>query len=99
MSMPEKKVDIRESVLRKCDDEAGGSGIVFDGDGCAIFYDGKIQPIYNAMDENGKRMCLDLLEYMAKNRIACGVYSSPDGELFKYRGRYITAEQLFENFL
>jgi hypothetical protein len=53
----------------------------------------------NAMDENGKRMCLDLLEHMAKNRIVCGIYSSADGELFKHKGRYLTKEQLFENFL
>ena len=53
----------------------------------------------NAMDENGKRMCLELLEYMAKNRVVCGSYSSPDGELFTYKGRYITKDQLFENFL
>jgi hypothetical protein len=53
----------------------------------------------NAMDENGKQMCLDLLEYMAKNMVICGHWSSPDGFLFKHKGTLITKEQLFENFL
>lgn len=97
--MPEKEVDIREQVLIKCDEEAGGDGLVFDGNGNVIFYDGKIQPIYNAMDENGKRMCLELLEYMAINEID-GYKSKKHGEArFNYNGEWITKDQLFENFL
>lgn len=55
------------------------------------------QPVYNAMDENGKRLCLELLEYMAKNNI--GSIVSRDVALFHYKGEWITKEQLFENFL
>lgn len=55
--------------------------------------------VFNAMDENGKRMCLELLDHMAKNMVICGHWSSPDGFLFKYKGVLITKEQLFENFL
>lgn len=55
------------------------------------------QAIKNAMDENGKRLCLELLEYMAKNSIEC--IDSIKGYLFYYRGQYLTKEQLFENFL
>lgn len=55
------------------------------------------QPIYNAMDENGKRLCLELLEYMAKNSVSCRYY--PDEYVFWFNGELISKEQLFENFL
>lgn len=96
--MPEKEVDIREEILnaeyRKWVDSIG-IGAVYP----TLFPSAYKDAAINAMDENGKRMCLELLEYMAKNRISCGVYSSSEGELFKYRGEYLTAEQLFECFL
>lgn len=75
-----------------------GKLIGFDGLG----YDdinASIEDFIDFIDEKKKEMCLELLEYLAKNRIACGIYSSPDGELFQYKGHYITKEQLFENFL
>lgn len=52
----------------------------------------------NGMDENGRRMCLDLLEYMASNnvRITHNVKKQP---IFEYKCEWITAEQLFDNFL
>lgn len=56
----------------------------------------------NGMDENGRRMCLDLLEYMAKNGIKCTWYEHEVRGIvysFHYKGECITAEQLFENFL
>jgi hypothetical protein len=90
-------MDRREEILKECDKLS--DGLIWDGNGDIIKYDGDIKTILNAMDENGKQMCLDILEYMAKNRIVCGIYSSPDGELFKHNGRYLTREQLFENFL
>jgi hypothetical protein len=46
-----------------------------------------------AMDEYMKETCLELLEYMAKHNVLCME------EMFCYKGRWITKEQLFENFL
>jgi hypothetical protein len=89
--------DKRSEILINSDEK--GDCVILDGDGNVIAYDGDVQPIYLAMDENGRQMCMDLLEYMAKNRIVCGAYSSPNGELFRFNGRYLTKEQLFENFL
>lgn len=51
----------------------------------------------SAMDEYMKECCLDLLAYMAKNKIVCGTFS--DDRCFNYKGQWITKEQLFENFL
>ena len=54
--------------------------------------------IYEAMDENGHQMCLDLLEYMARKGIIC--YHDEEGfPLFKYKGIELTKEQVFESFL
>jgi hypothetical protein len=53
-----------------------------------------------AMDEYFTERAYELLEYMAKNLVICGHYSSSDGLLFKVKGRELmTKEQLFENFL
>jgi len=52
----------------------------------------------NAMDEYMKECCLSLIQYMCDNDL----YSScrKDGvDLFRYKGEWITKEQLFENFL
>lgn len=64
----------------------------------AITLNPDIDKINNAMDENGRRLCLELLEYMANNnvRITYNVKMQP---IFEYKGEWITAEQLFENFL
>jgi hypothetical protein len=52
----------------------------------------------NAMDENGKQMCLDLLEYMAKNSV--NAYVAKNGiSYFMYKGQWLTKEKIFENFL
>jgi hypothetical protein len=56
-----------------------------------------VQAIYNAMDENGKQMCLDLLEYLAKKKVIC--MSDEDGIHFLVRGESLTREQIFEDFL
>jgi hypothetical protein len=66
----------------------------------AITLNPDVDKIINAMDENGKQMCIDLLEYMAKNRVICGSYSSIDSPfLFEFKGQIISKEQLFQNFL
>lgn len=83
-------MDRREAIL-KAEHQRGPDSIT---------PEGYSQWVLNAMDENGKQMCLDLLEYMAKNKIICGYYSSVDGLLFKGNGHeLLTKEQLFENFL
>ena len=56
-----------------------------------------VQAIYNAMDENGKQMCLDLLGYLAKKKVIC--MSDEDGIHFLVRGESLTREQIFEDFL
>lgn len=50
-----------------------------------------------AMDEYMKECCLELLEYMAKNHVGCGM--TGDGSFFNLKGRPLSKEQLFENFL
>lgn len=56
--------------------------------------------VTEAMDEYMCETCLELLEYMAKNKVICGHYSSSDGLLFKVNGHeLLTKKQLFENFL
>lgn len=56
------------------------------------------QPVYNAMDENGKRLCLELLEYMAKNEVSCEINIAKE-KRFYFKGQWISKEELFENFL
>jgi hypothetical protein len=82
--------DRREEILESCivSGKIGNGEVVCE-----------ISEAKNAMDEYMKEVCLELLEYMAKNRIVCGIYSSPDGDLFRHKGRYMTKEQLFEDFL
>jgi hypothetical protein len=65
----------------------------------AIRINPDIDRVYVAMDENGKQMCLDLLEYMAKNNVKCGKYGVDGGSDYFCKGGWITKEQLFENFL
>lgn len=68
----------------------------------ALVLNPDLSKIKNAMDENGKRLCLELLEYMAKNDIKCTWYEHEVLGIqyrFHYKGRDITKEQLFENFL
>jgi len=64
----------------------------------AIVLNSDVSLIKYAMDEYMKECCLSLLEYVAKNTITH--YVAPDGIVeFKYKGEWITREQLFENFL
>lgn len=56
-----------------------------------------ITGLSNGVDEYMKVTCLELLEYMANNNIK---YRWLNGELrFIYNKKYLTKEQLFENFL
>lgn len=64
----------------------------------AITLNPSIDKIINAMDENGKQMCLDLLEYIAKNLVSATMYNDHT-PIFLFKGQWITKEQLFENFL
>jgi hypothetical protein len=87
--------DKREDILRKCDEET--NYLLIGSDDSVIGYDGELQPIYNAMDENARQMCLDLLEYVVSN-----VRATTDGNgecKFLVKNEWITKEQLFENFL
>ena len=64
--------------------------------------DGQLVVVYRsaalfAMDEYMKEVCLELLEYMAKNSVEC--VDSIKGYQFYYRGQYLSKEELFENFL
>jgi hypothetical protein len=63
----------------------------------AIMLNPRVENIKNAMDENGRQMCLELLEYMAKNNVDCATWE--DGSRFLIKGEFITTAQLFENFL
>lgn len=58
--------------------------------------------VFSAMDEYMKECCLELLEYMAKSGVEC--YIGKNGECGFYvpgnvSPRFLTKEQLFENFL
>jgi hypothetical protein len=55
------------------------------------------QELLNAADEHAKKMCLELLDYMADNKVICGTLN--DDRQFHFKGQWITKEQLFENFL
>lgn len=55
--------------------------------------------VQNAMDEYMRLSCLELLEYMANNRIDCGFVNEEGIKLFGYKNKWLTKEQLFENFL
>lgn len=95
--MPDKREEILNLEHRKFVEEKGVSAI----------YPKKFPKAYrdaaiNAMDENGKQMCLDLLEYMAKKQVNCRIF--PDGHMeFLVKADVnwdiLTKEQLFENFL
>jgi len=95
--MPDKDIDRREDVLnyeyRQFLDRKGVSSIY-----PPLFPAAYKDAAKMAMDEYMKECCLELLEYMAKNKVQCGV--DRKGEMiFWYAGEWLSKEQLFENFL
>lgn len=102
INMPKKEVYRREDILNKEYREwvaKKGIGSIYP----ALFPEAYKQAAINAMDENAKRICLELLEYMAKNDVECEMLGdSATGSVipfFYYKGEFLTKEQLFENFL
>lgn len=85
-------MDRREEILRSELKSAVFSGLD------RTIISAPFNEVFNAMDENGKRLCLELLEYMANHgvRITHNVRGTP---VFEYKGEWITKEALFENFL
>lgn len=55
--------------------------------------------VFSAMDEYMKESCLSLLQYMADNSITLSLASLPEDPLFSWKGRLLTKDELFENFL
>lgn len=57
----------------------------------------------NAMDVHWTERALELLKYMAENNIECvrdfELSERVIGYAFKFKGEFISKEQLFENFL
>jgi len=90
--MPDRREEILEQEHNRLTDDRG-----FPKDGIELVFSYKPAAI-SAMDVYATEMCLELLEYMAKNNIHC-VYSSKGEAKFDYKGEYLTKEQLFENFL
>lgn len=57
-----------------------------------------LDKIKTAMDENGKQMCLELLSFVVRNTTGHSI--DKDGTVhFKYKGEWLSREELFENFL
>lgn len=54
--------------------------------------------ILNAMDEYGKEMAIEFLRYVLKNMHGYSVDAAENIEI-KWKGEWLTPEQLFENFL
>lgn len=83
--MPDRREEILEAEHRR------GSN--------TITPKGYSQWVLNAMDENGKQMCLELLDYVAKR---VSNFWIDDNGIAKFRlsgDEELTREQLFENFL
>lgn len=57
--------------------------------------------VYNCMDEYFERRSMELLEWMSVNDVDCAGYleNKKSGKKFWYKGEWITAEELFKNFL
>jgi len=55
------------------------------------------ESIKEAMDEYFEERAMELLEYLAKNKVIC--HSDEQGVYFNTRGETLTKEQIFENFL
>jgi hypothetical protein len=93
--MPDKRVEILNSEYNKWVAEKGIRSIYPE------FPEKYKEAAINAMDENGKLMCLDLLQYMAENGYECAIVNKEPVFLRKLRVGWETLnkEQLFKNFL
>lgn len=60
-------------------------------------YEGGITGIFNAMDVYFEERAMELLSYLAKNKVIC--HNDEQGDYFNTRGETLTKEQIFENFL
>lgn len=89
--MSDRREEILNSEHQKLIDDRG-----FPRDGGELVFVHRPAAI-SAMDEYMKETCLHLLEYMAKNTVECERWG--DGDRFHFKGEWLTAEQLFENFL
>ncbi len=65
----------------------------------AITLNPDVDKIKNAMDENGKQMCLEFLEFVIKNMTGHSVCHETDKVEIKYNGQWLSTEELFQNFL
>lgn len=63
----------------------------------AIILNPDIEKIKNAMDTYATEMCLDLLKYMSEKGVECDNEKSEG--IFWLNGKWVSAKQLFENFL
>jgi len=90
--MSDRREEILNSEYNKWVAEKG-IGAIYPPNFPAAYKDAAI----NAMDENGKQMCLDLLEYLAKNGVDCR--KGLTQPVFSFKGKLILKEELFENFL
>lgn len=70
---------------------------ILEDNGAMFVWSKDVPNVHHAMDDYAKEMCLDLLDYMAKNRVICN-HDMVDN-YFMYRGQSFTKEQIFENFL
>lgn len=84
-------MDRREEILRSELKSAVFSGLD------RTIISAPFNEVFNAMDENGKRLCLELLEYMARCQVKCT--SGITEPLFYYKNEWISAKELFKNFL
>lgn len=66
-----------------------------------IMEDGSAQICFNAMDSYFTIRAKELLEWMAKNAVIYDVArKTENGDwVFRYKGEWITADELFQNFL
>lgn len=94
--MPESK-DIREEILKQEADKFNADFSV-EIEGVMGNYI-RVDVVKNSMDEYFERKSMQLLEYMAKNRIECHEDKSGNIVFFQRNGEGLTKEQLFQNFL
>lgn len=89
--------DLREKILKWIPAEFGAFSEIANDE--ALY---NKSDVFKAMDEYFTKRAMELLEYMAKNKVECCDVSEGIEEIgrdFYYKGEWITAKELFENFL